>query len=424
MLRRRWAMPSRAHKIRLDPTNKQATALARAAGCARFAYNWALGEWGRQHEAHKCDPKNNPKPSQYSLRKELNAIKRAQFPWMLESTKCAPQEAIIDLGKAFASMWDGRGRYPRFKKRGINDSFRLSSGQFAVKGRLLRVPNVGWVRLTESLRFEDGRPTTVTISCRAGCWYASILCEVSTEVSHAATGVVLGVDVGVREYVTSDGTRYEVPRALRACQGRLTRAQRDLARKEKGSVNRKKARARVARLHQRVSSQRADWLHKLTTDIANRADVVVIEDLNVAGMLRNRRLALSVSEASFGEFRRHMEYKTIDRGTELVVADRWYPSSKLCSVCGTKTKSLPLGVRRWVCGDCGVQHDRDLNAARNLASLVKTPTAASSAVAACGAFCASTPAMGPSPDAPPLVQAPATKQELDTTSARALLDRF
>lgn len=380
----------RAHKIALDPTNVQATGLARAAGTARFAYNWALARWQEQYAAKKLDP-TLPSPSQYSLRRELNGVKREQFPWMLESTKCAPQEAIIALGAAFKNFFAGRAKFPTFKKRGHHDAFRLSSGQFSIKDRLIRVPNIGWIRMREGLRWGDARPVSVTISKRAGRWFASVQCEVPEAVQSvpAALRSTVGVDVGVREYVVSDGTRHEVPRHLRVKLRALRRAQQALSRKTKGSANRAKARAHVARLHARVADARSDWLHKITTNLAVAHDRIVIEDLNVRGMTRNHHLALSIADASFGEFRRQLEYKTKDHDAELVLADRWFPSSKTCSACGAKTKrTMSLSVRTWTCETCGMQHDRDLNAARNLAAF---DPAVSSTVAACGAFLTAAP---------------------------------
>lgn len=377
----------RTHKIALDPANVQATGLARAAGCARFAYNWALARWQEQYEARKLDPLS-PAPSQMALRRELNAIKRHEFPWMLESTKCAPQEAIIALGVAFKNFFAGRARYPRFKKRGEHDAFRLSSGQFRIVGKRVRVPSVGWIRMREELRWKDARAISVTISKRAGRWFASIQCELPDPESsrHVISQSTVGIDVGVREYVVSDGTRYAVPRHLRMRLRALRRAQQALSRTQRGSANRAKTRARVARLHARVADARADWLHKITNGLVDEHDRIVIEDLNVRGMTRNRHLALSIADASFGEFRRQLEYKTQDRGTELILADRWFPSSKICSACGARTKRIMLlSVRAWTCETCGAQHDRDLNAARNLAAY---DPAGSSSVAACGALLA------------------------------------
>lgn len=376
----------RAHKIALDPTNVQATGLARAAGVARFSYNWALARWQEQYQARLEDPEL-PAPSQYALRKELNAIKREQFPWMLESTKCAPQEAIIALGVAFQNFFAGRAKHPSFKKRGQHDSFRLSSGEFRIQGKRIRVPKIGWLRMREGFRWADARAVSVTISHRAGRWFAAVQCELPDPAvgrPPVAKSSAVGIDVGVREYVLSDGSRHPVPRHLRSAQRRLKRAQQSLSRKTRGSNNRGKARQRVARLHARVADARADWLHKLSTGIVDRYDAVVIEDLNVAGMVRNHRLAMSISDAAFGQFRRQLEYKTSDRGTTLVIADRWFPSSKLCSACGAKTtRNMALTVRAWTCESCGTGHDRDLNAARNLAAY---DPAVSSTVAACGAL--------------------------------------
>lgn len=375
----------RTHKVALDPTNVQATALARAAGTARFAYNWALARWGEQYQASLINP-GLPKPSQLALRRELNTIKRSEFPWMLESTKCAPQEAIIALGIAFKNFFAGRAKYPTFKKRGEHDAFRLSSGQFRIESRRIRVPNAGRIRLREDLRWEHARPVSVTISKRAGRWFAAIHCELPDPVGSCPANPqsTVGVDVGVREYVVSDGTRHQVPRHLRVKLQSLRRAQQELSRKANGSKNRAKAAARVARLHARVSDARADWLHKLTTTLATDHDRIVIEDLNVIGMTRNHHLALSIADASFGEFRRQLEYKTREHGKQLTLADRWFPSSKTCSACGAKAKHpMPLSVRKWTCEACGANHDRDLNAAKNLAAY---DPAESSSVAACGAL--------------------------------------
>lgn len=371
----------RAHRIALDPTNTQAGGLARAAGCARKAYNWALARWQAEYAYSTYDMPDSAKPTQYSLRRELNAIKREEFPWMLESTKCAPQEAIIALGVAFQNFFAGRAKYPTFKKKGIQDSFKLSSGQFQIDGHRIRVPKIGWIRMREALRYADAKQVSVTISRTAGRWYASVQCEINQPERPSVQPSTVGIDVGVREYVLSTGERHEVPRSLRDAHRKLRRAQQTMARRQKGSGNRAKARAKVAKLHARAANVRQDWVHQLTTQLANSHDRIVIEDLNVRGMARNHRLAMSVMDAGFHEFRRQLEYKTSERGTALVVADRWFPSSKLCSTCGAKTKHLALSQREWACGECNTKHDRDLNAAMNLAAY---DPAASSAVAACG----------------------------------------
>lgn len=418
----------RSHKIALDPTNKQATALAKAAGTARFAYNWALARWQQQYQVWRdseglADDERPPKPSQFSLNRELNGIKREQFPWMLESTKCAPQEAIKALGAAFANAWAGRSRFPTFKKKGQSrDSFTVSVGSFAVDGRRIRVPKIGWIRMREDLRWPEAKLIAVTFSRTAGRWFASISCEVPDSVvakRPAPQGSVVGVDVGVRAYATSDGELIEVPRHYRAAQARLRRAQRSLSRKrgpdrrtgQKASNNYHKQLRKVARIQARTANARADWLHKTTSDLASRYETVVLEDLHIAGMAKNHHLAMSVLDAGLGEFRRQLQYKTADHGGRLILADRWYPSTRTCSTCkAVKAKRLALSIREWRCENCGTSHHRDINAAINLRDL-----AASSAVTACGELLSSDAL------APPVRQDVSAKQESDSSALTGAL---
>ena len=369
-----------AHKIALDPNNVQASYFAKAAGTARFAYNWALAEWQRQYEAWKQD-NSLPKPSEAALRRQLNAIKREQFPWMLEVTKNAPQMAIMQLGKAFENFFAGRAKYPKFRKKGVHDRFTLTNDQFRIDGSRIRIPNLGWVRMRESLRFA-GKIMSATISRVADRWFVSITVDVPDQ-SHlpkAENQGVVGVDLGVSALATlSTGETIPGPKPHKALLGRLRRLSRSLSRKAKGSANRRKAKARLAKLHARIANIRLDALHKLTTDLTRRFHTIGIEDLNVRGMVRNRHLARSIADMGFFEFRRQLEYKAAMRGGQVVIADRWFPSSKICSCCGHKQEELPLSVRRWSCSICGVEHDRDLNAAINLKNY-----AASSTVSACG----------------------------------------
>lgn len=369
-----------AHKIALDPNNAQATYFARATGVARFAYNWALAEWGRQYAAHKADTAL-PKPSQAALRRQLNAIKRDQFPWMLEVTKNAPQMAIIQLGDAFKHFFAGRAKYPRFRRKGVHDRFTLTNDQFALDGSRIRIPNLGWVRMRESLRFT-GKILSATISRVADRWFASITVD-TQDLSHlpkAENQGAVGVDLGVSALATlSTGEVITGPKAHTCLLKRLRRLSRSLSRKQKGSANARKARARLARLHARIANIRQDALHQLTTSLTRRFPVIGIEDLNVAGMMKNRRLARSIVDMGFFEFRRQLGYKSDMRGGEVVVADRWFASSKTCSCCGHKLENLPLAVRGWTCPVCQTRHDRDGNAAINLKHY-----AVSSTVSACG----------------------------------------
>ena len=369
-----------AHKIALDPNNVQATYLSRAAGTARFAYNWALAEWKRQYEAWKAD-NALPKPSQAALRRQLNAAKREQFPWMLEVTKNAPQMAIIQLGQAFQNFFAGRARYPRFRKKGVHDRFTLTNDQFGIDGSRIRIPNLGWVRMRETLRFS-GKIMSATVSRVADRWFVSIAVDTQDD-SHLAQAEnqgAVGVDLGVKALATlSTGEVVHGPKALAMLLARLRRTSRSLSRKVKGSANRRKAKAKLAKLHARIACVRQDGLHKLSADLTRRFSTIVLEDLNVRGMVRNRHLARAISDMGFAELRRQVEYKAAMRGGVVAVADRFYASSKTCSDCGHKLDDLPLSVREWTCPACGTIHDRDVNAAVNLKNM-----AVSSTVAACG----------------------------------------
>lgn len=369
-----------AHRIALDPNNVQATYLARAAGTARFAYNWALAEWKRQYEAWKAD-NSLPKPSQAALRRQLNAVKREQFPWMLEVTKNAPQMAIIQLGDAFKNFFAGRARYPQFRKKGVHDRFTLTNDQFDIDGSRIRIPNLGWVCMRETLRFA-GKIMSATISRVADRWFVSLTVDTqdSSHLPQAENQGAVGVDLGVAALATlSTGEAIDGPKPHKALLARLQRLWRSLSRKQKGSANRKKAKGKLAKLHARIAAIRSDALHKLTTNLTRRFHTIGIEDLNVRGMMANRHLARSIADMSFFEFRRQLEYKAAMRGGHVVVADRFYASSKRCSACGHKLESLPLAVREWTCPHCGTKHDRDVNAAINLKNM-----AVSSTVSACG----------------------------------------
>ena len=369
-----------AHRIVLDPNNVQASYLARAAGTARFAYNWALAEWKRQYEAWKADS-SLPKPSQAALRRQLNALKREQFPWMLEVTKNAPQMAIIQLGQAFQNFFAGRARYPQFRKKGIHDRFTLTNDQFDVDASRIRIPNLGWVRMREILRFS-GKIMSATVSRVADKWFVSIAVDTQdgSHLPKAENQGAVGVDLGVKALATlSTGETIPGPKPHKALLDRLRRLSRSLSRKAKGSANRRKAKAKLAKLHARIAAIRLDALHKLTTDLTRRFHTAGIEDLNVCGIVKNRHLARSVADMGFFEFRRQLEYKAAMRGGQVVVADRFFASSKTCSSCGHKLGELPLSVREWTCPSCGTVHDRDVNAAVNLKNM-----AVSTTVSACG----------------------------------------
>lgn len=366
-----------AHRIALDLNNVQATYMARTAGTARFAYNWALAEWKRQYEAWKLD-NSQPKPSEAALRRQLNSIKREQFPWMLEVTKCAPQMAIIHLGDAFKNFFAGRSKYPQFRKKGVDDRFTLTNDQFSIDGSRIRIPNLGWVRMCEALRFV-GKIMSATISRVADRWFVSITVDTKdhSHLPKAENQGVVGVDLGVSALATlSTGEVISAPKPYKALLDRLRRLSRSLSRKQKGSSN--QAKTKLAKLHARIAATRSDALHKLTSDLTRRFHTIGIEDLNVR-MVKNRHLACSIADIGFFELRRQLEYKAAMRGGQALVVDRFFPSSKTCSGCGHKLEALPLAVREWTCPVCGSIHDRDVNAAINLKNM-----AVSSTVSACG----------------------------------------
>ena len=307
---------------------------------------------------------------------------------MTEVTKNAPQQAIKNLGTAFKNFFEGRADYPRFKKKGVShDSFRADPGTdkqhpnaVEVSGKRVKLPVIGWVKMREALRF-NGKIKSATVSRTADRWFVSLTVEVDHTPPVHETQVAGGVDLGVRALATlSDGSAIEGPKALRKNLKTLRRRSRALSRKVKGSANRRKAARKLARLHARIANIRKDALHKATTEIVRRFDVIGIEDLHVRGMMANGKLARAVADVGMFEFSRQITYKAAMQGVRIVVADRWFPSSKTCSDCGHIHTGLTLKDREWTCDGCGVVHDRDRNAAINLMNM-----AASSAVTACGA---------------------------------------
>jgi len=367
-----------AHRIALDPNNVQATYLAKASGTARFAYNWALAEWQKQYEEHKKDS-TKPKPTEGALRRLLNSIKREKFPWMLEVTKNAPQMAIIQLGKAFKNFFSGHAKYPQFRKKGMHDRFTLTNDQFKIEKTHIHIPNLGKVRMREALRYV-GKILSATISRIADQWFVSITIEIPDIPPQQCSESAVGVDLGASTMATlSTGEKITGPKPHNTLLGRLRMLSKALSRKIKGSKNRTKAKIKLARLHARISNIRKDAIHKFTTDLVRRFSTICIEDLNVRNMVKKRRLARSIADMGFHEIRRQLEYKTARNGNQLIIADRFFPSSKMCYNCKHVLKDLELSMRSWTCPYCGSSHDRDLNAARNLAAYT-----VSSAVNVCG----------------------------------------
>lgn len=343
----------RTHKIRLSPNNSQITYFKKACGVKRFTYNWALAEWSRQYSA-------GLKPSAYQLKKEFNAIKAEQFPFVKEVTKCAAESAFSNLDKAFKKFFKKTAKYPKFKKKGQRDSFYLSNDKFSLRDRFIKIPKLGDVRMSESLRFQ-GKILSAVISKTADRWSVSITVEMPDSTPTRENQAV-GIDLGISKLMTlSDGTSFENLKSTQKSAKKLRRLNKALARKKKGSENWEKAKSRLTNLHFKTACRRSDHIHKITSSITKKYSHVVLEDLNVKGMVKNRRLSKSVSDAAFRKIRRQLEYKA-DR---VFFVDRFFPSSKLCMTCGT-LHEMPLSKRIFVC-DCGVGPiDRDLHAAQNI----------------------------------------------------------
>ncbi len=358
----------RAYRTELDPTNVQRTAFRQHAGCARYAYNFGLQ---RKEEAWWMNQLPVPRiktPTAIDLHRETNVRKRTDLGWMYESSKCAPQEALRDLDRAYTNFFEGRAKYPRFHSRHAGrSSFRLT-GTVAVEGGHVTLPRIGRVKLKERGYLPmTAHLRSATVSERAGRWYVSLSVEEERPPTLPPMGEAVGVDLGIHALaIVSDGTVIPNPRALRVRQRKLQHLEREVSRKKKGSHNREKAKRRLSRCHAKVADLRKDALHQATTMLARTKPVIVVEGLRPANMLRNHPLARSLSDASFGEFVRQLDYKCGWYGSHLVKADPFYPSTKRCSSCGGM-KEMPLSERTYSCPSCGLVMDRDLNAARNLA---------------------------------------------------------
>lgn len=373
----------KAYKTEIDPNNVQQTKLQQHVGCARFAFNWAL--------AKKKDAfdKKDKIPNAIELHRELNKLKKSEYPWMYESSKASPQEALRDCDKAFDNFFrrckqkkKGKKGFPKFKsKKNDKQSFRLT-GSIHVLDGFIQLPRLGKIKLFEKDYLpKNAKILSATVSKRAGKWFVSIQVEEENNQVTSLTDSIVGVDLGIKTLATcSDGVIYENPKALRSNLKRLKRKSKQLSRKQRGSKNREKAKQKLAKLHYRISNIRKDALHKTTSAIVNENQVIVIEDLNVSGMVKNRKLSRAVSDVGMFEFRRQIEYKAKWQGKLLVIADRFYPSSKMDWKSKKINKDLKLS-NRVIYHEDGTTTDRDLNAAKNLENFYRDSLAR---INACG----------------------------------------
>jgi len=354
----------RAHKIRLNPTPEQANYFARAAGTSRFVWNWALAEWNRQYEAGE-------KPTVLKLKKQFNEIRREQFPWTWEVTKNASDQPFRDLGKAFTAFFEGKARRPRFKsKKKSKPSFYLANDQFELGDHRVWIPKLGWVNLAENLRLK-GKVTGARVTRTADWWFISLTVEVPDERPEKRHTAV-GIDVGLNRLATlSTSEGVENQAFLKTALKKLRQANKRLHRRKPGSKNREKARRQVARLHYRITCMREDVLHKLTTRLADCYGIIGIEDLNLKGLLKNRRLSRAFSDAALGKLLNLLTSKVEQHGGQVIQMGRFFPSSKTCHSCGWKWEGMELSDRLFLCQNLHCPYhqlaqDRDHNAALNI----------------------------------------------------------
>jgi putative transposase len=365
-----------AYRFELDPNREQRVLLAKSVGAKRYVYNWGLAESQREYEL------TGKRPRHSELKKRLVGLKQSEAPWLYEISAHIGQQALVDLERAFDRFLQGlsgsgpKAGFPRLKKKGERDSARLY--EFRVLERHIQLPNLGRIRLKERTVKLHGRPIAATITRRADRWFVSLTVERERVIPSSRRRLkptdIVGVDLGLATAAAiHDGTSAELVepvRALRKNLARLRRLDQQLARKQRGSRNREKARLRRARLHYRIACERSNALHQISSSLAKTKSVIVLEDLHVRGMQRNKHLALSISDAGFGELRRQLAYKSDWYGSQLLTANRFFPSSRLCSGCGCLNERVKgfagLRLRVFDCPACGLSLDRDLNSAINL----------------------------------------------------------
>lgn len=369
-------MTQRAFKYRFYPTPEQETLLRRTIGCTRLVYNRALAArteaWYERQE----------RIGYVESSALLTTWKKEDGLSFLNEVSCVPlQQGLRHLQKAFGNFWAGRTKYPTFKKKRNGGSaeftksaFKFKDGQVFIAKSNEPLPIV-WSRNLP----ECAEPSTITVKLSpAGRWTVSLLVDVEIEPLPESPNQI-GIDLGITSLVAlSTGEKVANPKGFKAKRRKLRKVQKALSRKVKGSNNRYKARLKVAKVHGEISDARQDFLHKLTTRLVRENQTIAVEDLAVKNMVKNRKLSQAISDASWGELVRQLEYKCDWYGRAFVKIDRWFPSSKRCGHCGHVVQKLPLNIREWICPECGTVHDRDVNAAKNI-------LAAGLAVSVCGA---------------------------------------
>ncbi|NEO57532.1 MAG: IS200/IS605 family element transposase accessory protein TnpB [Okeania sp. SIO3B5] len=355
----------RAIKVRIYPSPEQSQKLSQVMGCARWWWNYALNLCNETYQ------QTGKGLSQVALNQVLPKLKKSEeTAWLKECYSQVLQSTTLNLTKAFKNFFEKRAKYPRFKSYHGKQSAQYPQNCQVVDNGV-KIPQVGVIKASIH-RLFDGQLKTVTITkTPTGKYYASLLFDTEQETPEIVlTGKTVGIDLGLKDFcITHDGektSKYENPRHLKKHERNLARKQAKLARKKKGSKSRQKARQLVARVHERISNTRQDFLHKLSRKIVNDNQVVVVENLNIKGMVCNHKLAKAISDAGWGIFVNFLDYKLQQKGGLLVEIDRWFPSSKTCCNCLYQMSEMPLEIREWTCPNCGTHHDRDENASKNI----------------------------------------------------------
>jgi putative transposase len=386
---------NKSFRYELKPNNKQEGLLRKSCGVARFAYNWGLA---RRIELYKTKEGKERFTNAITQHKELNALKKTDYPWMYDVSKCAPQMALINLDVAYKNMFTRIKKHeyeigkPKYKKKGKHDScsFSQTNNTIQIRNNSIRLPRIGWVRTKETTDKFRGRILDATVIREADRWYCSLAVEVNRLEPKLIQGDIIGMDLGLSCFATIyDGKEIQnvySPKPLAKKLNKIKKYHHNLSRKQKGSKNSKKAQLRLSRAYKETKDVRKDFIAKETTRLAKTKSVIIIEDLNVKGMVKNHRLARSISDAGWGMFKQMLEYKTKWYGSRLIKIGRFEPSSKVCSKCGSKRDHLKLSDRIWICENCGATHDRDENAAINIRHLgiKQLNTESSSGINACG----------------------------------------